>query len=163
MCETRDKDLYAVLGASPSDSVQQIRHRYQQLVLQFHPDRLGGECSSESASSMKFLEVDAAWKILKDQKTRREYDLKRREQELRQDWPEDSTVYLEDMAWNKDEQVYTHYCRCGGRFCVTKEEVEGAKIAQQDDEEEESKEGQHRGVIVCCDTCSLSVQCHMAV
>lgn len=34
MCEAVEKDLYAVLGASPSDSVQQLRHRYQQLALQ---------------------------------------------------------------------------------------------------------------------------------
>lgn len=34
MCEAEGKDLYAVLGASSSDSAQQLRHRYQQLVLQ---------------------------------------------------------------------------------------------------------------------------------
>ncbi|XP_028286896.1 dnaJ homolog subfamily C member 24 isoform X2 [Parambassis ranga] len=79
MCETTEKDLYAVLGASPSDSLQQLRHRYRQLVLQFHPDRLGGEHSSEAESGMKkFLEVDAAWKILGDQNSRWKYDLQRR-------------------------------------------------------------------------------------
>lgn len=30
----QDADLYEVLGSSPSDSVQQLRYRYQQLVLQ---------------------------------------------------------------------------------------------------------------------------------
>ncbi|XP_044049162.1 dnaJ homolog subfamily C member 24 isoform X5 [Siniperca chuatsi] len=79
MCEAAEKDLYAVLGASPSESVQQLRHRYQQLALQYHPDRLGGECSSEAESGVKkFLEVDAAWRILSDQNTRRQYDLQRR-------------------------------------------------------------------------------------
>lgn len=34
MCDAAEKDLYAVLGASPSDSVQQLRHRYQLLALQ---------------------------------------------------------------------------------------------------------------------------------
>lgn len=34
MCEAVKMDLYAVLGASPSYSVQQLRHRYQQLALQ---------------------------------------------------------------------------------------------------------------------------------
>ncbi|KAI3371799.1 hypothetical protein L3Q82_024353 [Scortum barcoo] len=80
MCEAVEKDLYAVLGADPSESVQQLRHRYQQLALQYHPDRLGGECSSEAESSVKkFLEVDAAWRILSDQSNRRQYDLQRRE------------------------------------------------------------------------------------
>ncbi|XP_056271970.1 dnaJ homolog subfamily C member 24 isoform X4 [Pseudoliparis swirei] len=79
MCEAAEKDLYAVLGSSPSDSVQQLRHRYQQLALQCHPDRLGGGSSSEAESGVKrFLEVDAAWRLLSDQSSRRQYDLRRR-------------------------------------------------------------------------------------
>ncbi|XP_018534119.1 dnaJ homolog subfamily C member 24 isoform X2 [Lates calcarifer] len=159
MCEAEKKDLYAVLGASPSDSVQQLRHRYQQLALQYHPDRLRGECSSEAESGVKtFLEVDAAWRILSDQNTRRQYDLQRRAQELKQDWPVDSTVCLEDMTWDQDECVFTYCCRCGGGFSVSEEEVEEeTQRRQQDDEEEGTVEGQNRGVVVCCDTCSLSV------
>nr|XP_019934317.1 PREDICTED: dnaJ homolog subfamily C member 24 isoform X2 [Paralichthys olivaceus] len=137
MCEAQKKDLYAVLGASPSDSVQQLRHRYQQLALQYHPDRLRGECSSEAEAGVKkFLEVDAAWRILSDEDTRRQYDLQRR-----------------------DECVYTYCCRCGGGFSVSEEEVEEEETQkrQQDEEAEETVEGQHRGVVVCCDTCSLSV------
>ncbi|XP_027131921.1 dnaJ homolog subfamily C member 24-like isoform X1 [Larimichthys crocea] len=80
MCDAAQKDLYAVLGASSADSAQQLRQRYQQLALQYHPDRLGGEASSEVESAVKkFLEVDAAWRILSDQDTRRQYDLQRRE------------------------------------------------------------------------------------
>ncbi|KAF3854213.1 hypothetical protein F7725_022268, partial [Dissostichus mawsoni] len=121
------EDLYAVLGASPSDSVQQLRHRYQQLALQYHPDRLGG--SSEADSGVKkFLEADAAWRVLSDQNTRREYDLQRR-----------------------DECVYAYGCRCGGGFSVSEEEVEEETQRRQQEEEQEA-EG---GVMVCCDTCSL--------
>ncbi|XP_029136494.1 dnaJ homolog subfamily C member 24 isoform X2 [Labrus bergylta] len=79
MCEAAEKDLYAVLGASPSDSLKELRHRYQQLALQYHPDRLGDASSSEADSAVKkFLEVDAAWRILSDQNSRRQYDLQRR-------------------------------------------------------------------------------------
>ncbi|KAK5902849.1 hypothetical protein CesoFtcFv8_008066 [Champsocephalus esox] len=148
-----EKDLYTVLGASPSDSVQQLRHRYQQLALQYHPDRLGG--SSEADSGVKkFLEADAAWRVLSDQNTRREYDLQRRAQELKQDWPVDSTVCLEDMTWDKDECGYAYGCRCGGGFSVSEEEVEEETQRRQQEEEEQDAEG---GVMVCCDTCSLSV------
>ncbi|XP_029952579.1 dnaJ homolog subfamily C member 24 [Salarias fasciatus] len=147
MCEPAE-DLYAVLGASPSDSVQQLRHRYQQLALQYHPDRLVGESPSETKSSLqRFLQVDAAWRILSDPDSRRQYDLQRRAQELKQDWPEDSTVFLEDMSWDPGERLYTHCCRCGGAFLVSQEEVE----------EEQPEEGQRAGLLVCCDTCSLSI------
>ncbi|XP_026221208.1 dnaJ homolog subfamily C member 24 isoform X2 [Anabas testudineus] len=102
MCDAAEKDLYVVLGASPSDSIQQLRHRYQQLALQYHPDRLQCECSPEAESGIKkFLEADAAWKILGDQKTRRQYDLQRRAQELKQDWPVDCTIILGDMTWDQ--------------------------------------------------------------
>lgn len=46
---------------------------------QYHPDRLQCEDSSEAESGIKkFLEADAAWRILSDQNTRRQYDLQRR-------------------------------------------------------------------------------------
>ncbi|XP_077371621.1 dnaJ homolog subfamily C member 24 isoform X1 [Festucalex cinctus] len=150
-----EKDLYAVLGASPSDSVQQLRHRYQKLALQCHPDRLGGVSDSEAESGRrKFLEIDAAWKILCEPKTRKHYDQQRRAQELQQAWPVDSIVSLEDMTWDHDECVYTYCCRCGGQFIISEEEMPWTE-GDDDDDEEKTKESQH--VVVCCDTCSLSV------
>ncbi|XP_077938184.1 dnaJ homolog subfamily C member 24-like isoform X2 [Gasterosteus aculeatus] len=143
MGDAAEEDLYAVLGAGPSDSAQQLRHRYQRLALQYHPDRHAGSSSAEAESGMKrFLEVDAAWRVLGDQTTRRQYDLQRR-----------------------DERVYTHGCRCGGGFHVSEEEVqEVTRSRRQDgDEEEEAETGEREhgggggGVVVCCDTCSLAV------
>ncbi|KAM4618779.1 dnaJ homolog subfamily C member 24 isoform 1-T2 [Polymixia lowei] len=171
--ESREKDLYSVLGARPSDSLQQLKHKYQQLALLYHPDRFGGVCSSESESGLtRFLEVDAAWRILRDHNSRREYDLQRRAKELKQVWPVDSTVCLEDMTFDPDNSVYTYPCRCGGEFAITEEEVEeetherrpnmeeeeekGLKVEEEEGEDKE-EEGDCRGVVVCCDTCSLSV------
>lgn len=167
MCDRKRTDLYAVLGASPSDSVQQLRHQYQQLALQYHPDRLRDRCPPETESAVnKFLEVEAAWRVLSDQDARRQYDLERRAQELKQDGPEDSAVNLEDMVWDQDERVFTHCCRCGGSFCISEEEVEeeSDRMPRDHGEEESGKvprdddeAAQQRGVLVCCDTCSLSV------
>lgn len=158
MCESVETDLYAVLGASPSDSVQQLRRRYQQLALKFHPDRLKGQSSTEAESNKRtFLEVDAAWRILSDQNSRMQYDLHKRAQELKQDWPVDSTVNLEDMTWDRDQCVYTSCCRCGGVFSLTEEEVMEETQSGQTDVEEKNPDKGDRGLVVCCDTCSLSV------
>lgn len=158
MCASSEKDLYTVLGASPSESTEQLRHRYQQLALKYHPDRLSGVCSSEAELGRKrFLEVDAAWRILSDENKRREYDLQKRAQDLKQDWPVDSTVHLEDMTWNDDERMYTHCCRCGGEFSLDEEMVLEETQEGTHPLEEETRGGLHRGVLVCCDTCSLSV------
>ncbi|XP_036001307.1 dnaJ homolog subfamily C member 24 isoform X1 [Fundulus heteroclitus] len=163
MCDPEQEDLYAVLGASPSDSPQQLRHRYQQLALKYHPDRLGDEHWSESGVK-KFLEIDAAWKILGDQTTRRQYDMQRRAQELKQNWAVDSTVYLEDMPWDPgndklaDDCEYTYYCRCGGRFSVSKEVVEEETQRMLEvHNEDEMHTRQHSGMLVCCNTCSLTI------
>ncbi|XP_029009455.1 dnaJ homolog subfamily C member 24 [Betta splendens] len=153
MCDIEDKDLYAVLGASPSNSVQELRRRYQQLALKYHPDRVGHESSAESGID-KFLEVEAAWRILGDQNSRRRYDLQRQAQELKQDWPVDSTVCLEDMTWDQDEHAYVDWCRCGGRFSLSEVDTQSR---QQDCEKEEEEEEQHRGLVVGCDTCSLTI------
>uniref|UniRef100_A0A3P9ICS1 DnaJ (Hsp40) homolog, subfamily C, member 24 n=1 Tax=Oryzias latipes TaxID=8090 RepID=A0A3P9ICS1_ORYLA len=151
MCAAEQTDLYAVLGAHPSDSVQQLRRQYQQLALQFHPDRVGGQRSSTAESALsRFLEVDAAWKILSDQKTRREYDSQRRAEALKQDWPVDSTVHLEDMSFDPDDRMFVCDCRCGGGFSISEQEVE-------ETQQEDGNEGTCRSVLVCCDTCSLSV------
>uniref|UniRef100_A0AAV2L3Q9 J domain-containing protein n=1 Tax=Knipowitschia caucasica TaxID=637954 RepID=A0AAV2L3Q9_KNICA len=120
-----EQDLYEVLGASATESTEELRHRYQQLVLKCHPDRLSGHGSCEEEVALKrFLEVDAAWKILSDENKRKDYDLQRRARDLKQDWPVDSTVFLEDMAWNSEERSYTHCCRCGGAFVLDEEEVQ---------------------------------------
>uniref|UniRef100_A0A8C6S7L0 DnaJ (Hsp40) homolog, subfamily C, member 24 n=1 Tax=Neogobius melanostomus TaxID=47308 RepID=A0A8C6S7L0_9GOBI len=157
MCASSEKDLYAVLGASPSESTEQLKHHYQQLVLKCHPDRLNRDGSSEAEIGLqRFLEVDAAWKILSDENKRRDYDLQRRAHDLKQDWPVDSTVFLEDMTWNNDERLYTHCCRCGGVFCIDEETVQ-EETRGSASEEEEKTPGGSTGVIVCCDTCSLSV------
>ncbi|XP_033824592.1 dnaJ homolog subfamily C member 24 [Periophthalmus magnuspinnatus] len=156
MCaSSSEKDLYGVLGASPSESTEELRRRYQHLVLKCHPDRLSGH--ETEVGLKRFLEVDAAWKILSDKNKRRDYDLQRRARDLKQDWPVDSTVFLEDMAWNNDERLYTHCCRCGGAFIIDEEEVQEETLRSSSQEEAETAGGQSRGVIVCCDTCSLSV------
>ncbi|XP_068595919.1 dnaJ homolog subfamily C member 24 [Brachionichthys hirsutus] len=147
MCDA-GRDLYAVLGADASDSAQQLRHRYQQLALQCHPDRVAG---GGSAAAEKFLEVDAAWKVLRDESSRRRYDLQRRAVELKQDGPVDCTVSLEDMSWDQGECAYSHCCRCGGGFSISQEEVDEEEQRKQSHEEEQ------RGMLVRCDTCSLSV------
>ncbi|KAJ8252087.1 hypothetical protein COCON_G00213990 [Conger conger] len=141
------RDWYAILDASPSDCVQELKQKYQRLVLLYHPDKQGpGAAAGEVEQRLqRFIEVDQAWKILSNPETKTAYDLQRRAQELKQNWPVDAHISLDDMDWDDGEQVYRYGCRCGGEFIIGKEETE---------EEEES--------VVCCDTCSLSIEVKMA-
>ncbi|KAG7231010.1 hypothetical protein INR49_025039 [Caranx melampygus] len=159
MCEAEKKDLYAVLGARPSDSVQQLRSRYQQLALQADMDRC---LFGLTTMTVDFhFDPESLWEELPSDPTAVSETVGKMvffAQELKQDGPVDSTVYLEDMTWDKDEGVFTHCCRCGGEFSISEEEVEEeSQRRKHNDEAEETVMGQHTGVVVCCDTCSLSV------
>lgn len=47
--------------------------------------------------------------------------------------------------------MYTHSCRCGGAFAVSQAEL------TKPDEDVEEEEEEDAGLVLCCDTCSLSV------
>ncbi|XP_062317798.1 dnaJ homolog subfamily C member 24 [Osmerus eperlanus] len=134
------KDWYSALEAIPSDGLQELKQKYQRLALLYHPDKQGPDVSEEEAAGrlLRFLEVGQAWKVLSNQDSRREYDLQLRASQLQQHWPVDAHVCLDDMSWDQDKEVYTLGCRCGGEFCIGREEEEEA--------------------VVCCDTCSLSIE-----
>ncbi|KAG7473686.1 hypothetical protein MATL_G00098530 [Megalops atlanticus] len=137
------RDWYAILDASPSDCVQELKQKYQKLALLYHPDKQSPDTAAGEVEQcvQRFIEVDQAWKILGNEETKRAYDLQRRARELKQNWPVDAHVCLDDMTWDDGEQVYTYGCRCGGEYVVGKEEAE---------EEED--------LVICCDTCSLSIE-----
>lgn len=61
------------------------------------------------------------------------------EAELRSMGPVDAQVYLEEMSWNKDDESFFLTCRCGGKYTVSKDEVEEVNL-------------------VSCDTCSLILE-----
>jgi len=65
-----DKDYYQVLGADETASRLHIERLYKRLASRCHPDRGGSE------EEMKSL--NEAYRILKDESTRRDYDLQRR-------------------------------------------------------------------------------------
>ncbi|XP_033007188.1 dnaJ homolog subfamily C member 24 isoform X1 [Lacerta agilis] len=139
--ELPNKDWYSILGAEPSDSLIELKRKYQKLILLYHPDKQSADvpAGEVEARMQRFIEIDRAWKILGNEETKKEYDLQRREHELTQGWPVDAQVSLEDMAWNLNDHCYSLICRCGGKYIVSKKEAEEVSL-------------------VCCDTCSLLIE-----
>jgi len=61
-------DLYEILQIKPNASEQEIKKAYYNLSRKYHPDK----CSDEN-SCQKFQEINSAYTILSDEKTRRNY------------------------------------------------------------------------------------------
>ncbi|NXD78133.1 DJC24 protein, partial [Halcyon senegalensis] len=135
------KDWYKILGAKPSDSLAELKRKYQKLALLYHPDKQKADVPAGEVEKrvQRFIEIDQAWKILGNEETKKEYDLQQREDNLTNEWPLHAQVYLEDMSWNEDEQCYSLSCRCGGNYTVFKSETKDISL-------------------VCCDTCSLVIE-----
>ncbi|XP_021541008.1 dnaJ homolog subfamily C member 24 isoform X1 [Neomonachus schauinslandi] len=107
----------------------------------YHPDKQSADVPAGTVEEciQKFIEIDQAWKILGNEETKKEYDLQRHEEDLRNMGPVDAQVYLEEMCWNEDDHSFSLSCRCGGKYSVSKDEAEEVTL-------------------ISCDTCSLIIE-----
>lgn len=64
-----ERDFYQVLGVPRNSPVSRIRTAYLQTMRKYHPDKAG-----ELDYLGHFYEVQKAWEVLKDQKSRTAYD-----------------------------------------------------------------------------------------
>jgi curved DNA-binding protein CbpA len=71
MIVTPDKDLYGVLGVSPSAPQEQIRSQYRVLVRKYHPDLHPGDASA----ALMMERVNAAYDVLGNPEERQQYDV----------------------------------------------------------------------------------------
>lgn len=69
-----EKDYYRALGVDEGASAKEITKAYRKLARDLHPDKNPGDAAAEE----RFKEVSAAYKVLGDEATRKEYDEVRR-------------------------------------------------------------------------------------
>eukprot|EP00252_Welwitschia_mirabilis_P000324 TRINITY_DN1035_c0_g1_i1.p1 TRINITY_DN1035_c0_g1~~TRINITY_DN1035_c0_g1_i1.p1 ORF type:complete len:125 (-),score=8.81 TRINITY_DN1035_c0_g1_i1:568-942(-) len=67
----KSKDYYRILEVDYDASLEAIRANYLRLALKWHPDKQQGQ----GGATVKFQEINEAYKVLSDPVKRREYDL----------------------------------------------------------------------------------------
>ena len=70
MASTEFKDYYAILGVAKTASPEEIKKRFRQQALKYHPDRNQGNRAAED----KFKELSEAYEVLSDPEKRLQYD-----------------------------------------------------------------------------------------
>ncbi|MEL6496474.1 MAG: DnaJ C-terminal domain-containing protein [Cyanobacteria bacterium J06623_7] len=70
MSSTEFKDYYAILGVKKTADAKEIKQKFRQLALKYHPDRNQGNKAAET----KFKEISEAYDVLSDADKRAKYD-----------------------------------------------------------------------------------------
>lgn len=65
----RPTTLYALLGAKQDDDAENLKRAYRRTAMTHHPDR-----SREPDATERFQQIQAAWEILREPKSRAKYD-----------------------------------------------------------------------------------------
>lgn len=125
-------DYYQVLGVESNASLTDVKQRYHQLSLKYHPDK------NQGANNEDFLKIKLAFQVLSDPNLKQHYDLQYVAHT-------NKCVAVHDQMSVReldfDGSVYESSCRCGGSFILFKEATELSLAA----------------IYVTCDTCSLCI------
>jgi len=95
---TKQPDLYAILGVSPTATPAEISHAYRALLRRHPPDtRVSDDKSHGAGSDMALQQVLAAYTVLRDPARRADYDQEttppRHPARRRQQAPNDHDAY----------------------------------------------------------------------
>lgn len=113
-----NETLYDVLDVKMDASMDDIRQKYLLMAKKYHPDKLKGEHD-------RFMVVQKAWEILKDEDTRAKYN-----QSINADVNKNiafSTIYeidLDDCEYDEMREEYKAHCRCGEAIVIHCDDLE---------------------------------------
>ena len=168
-------DHYAVFGLGPSSTQEEIKKRYQELLLRFHPDKQNREKSREATSvncttssletdsslsfGSKFHLLETSWKVLRDPDARRQFDAARNQRDKIQSHPIGERVLLSEMTEEDGEEeeeetgqpaitTWSHPCRCGGEYLLYSDDESCVELLKGE---------AGLAVTVCCSDCSLAI------
>ncbi|ONK60794.1 uncharacterized protein A4U43_C08F22680 [Asparagus officinalis] len=155
------KTHYDVLSIKEDANYDEIRASYKAAILNSHPDKL--QTKPEAVEHQdNFLDVQKAWEVLSDSKSRANYDKELRASRCEVDVASDE-IRLEEMSVEDcdDSKEFFYECRCGDYFSVTAMDLEKMGVLL----DESGVFGLHRptdlvpvSVLLPCGSCSLKIR-----
>ncbi|KZV28899.1 hypothetical protein F511_13694 [Dorcoceras hygrometricum] len=152
------------MGVKEDASHEEIRKTYRMTILNCHPDKQQQNISEISnhkhGSGNEFIEVQRAWEILSDPRSRALYDNEL--QVLRHDSATADDLRLQDMTVEDAGDCFEFYyhCRCGDCFFVDSLELEemGYKLLRNGKKISLQTPGSFpASVVLPCGSCSTKV------
>ncbi|XP_065897556.1 DPH4 homolog [Dysidea avara] len=133
---------YSILCLPVNASNSDVKQKYKELALKYHPDKLPPDVSDEERKQAlsTFVSIEEAYHLLSDPAARDQYNTVNKAKLLTQDYPISEEIDLSDMLYDESEGVYTTTCRCGGQYTITEDDLTS-------------------GIdLTCCDVCSLTIR-----
>lgn len=158
------KTHYDILGVRENATYEEIRASYRSSILETHPDKLHNSSEASAAiqsSGIRFVDVQKAWEILGNSKSRFAYDCEL--QAVRNDFVAAEDVRLEDLTVEiVDGTLELFYqCQCGDYYSIGLSELEemGYKLSRNENRVSACTANDlPASVLLPCGSCSLMVQ-----
>lgn len=113
-------DHYSILECDENSSFEDIKRKYQELALKYHPDKA---MISDQVDRGNFHSINQAWNILKEPESRQKYDLEQKRLRLSEQPPIFAYLSVGELTPDKDSDEYSYQCRCGGVYTISKSDL----------------------------------------
>uniref|UniRef100_A0A0E0QK81 DPH-type MB domain-containing protein n=2 Tax=Oryza TaxID=4527 RepID=A0A0E0QK81_ORYRU len=157
------KTHYEVLSVNEGATYDEVRAGYRAAILNAHPDKSQAKLDSlvSSVEHGEFFSVQKAWEVLRDPKSRTEYD--KQLQTSRQNSANIAyEIEIEEMTVEStgDAMELMYPCRCGDHFSILSSDLAEMGILVDDDGEIyfQSSDCVSASVVLSCGSCSLKTR-----
>nr|GLL48880.1 DPH4 homolog [Ipomoea trifida]GMD96308.1 DPH4 homolog [Ipomoea batatas] len=158
------KSHYDILGVEEDANYEDIRAVYRSAILSFHPDKRHStpdSSPSKRETENRFLEIQKAWEILSDQRSRTIYDNELRS--LRQDAATSEDIGVDDLKVEAAGDVLelSYPCRCGDFYVIDSLDLADIGCPLVRDGRKmfiETSKDLPASVVLPCGSCSLKVR-----
>ncbi|KAF5817687.1 putative DnaJ domain, Zinc finger, DPH-type, DPH Zinc finger superfamily [Helianthus annuus] len=153
---------YNVLNVKEDATQEEIRTSYKSALLISHPDKLQ-KTSETTNSESKFLQIQTAWEILGNVKSRALYDTELQMSRQDDDAVADEIVVDDLMVETGGDVVELFYqCRCGDYFSLDSSELGemGFELSMKGDKVslQAHNTADMASIVLPCCSCSLKIR-----